>query len=85
MSYSIEYKKKAKKFLDEHPKEKTKFDEAFKDIANKDYKSYENKKMVASSEIYRLRLGKYRALFTVINDKLVILVLDIDSRGQIYK
>ena len=41
--------------------------------------------MVASSEIYRLRLGKYRALFTVINDKLVILVLDIDSRGQIYK
>ena len=30
MSYSIEYKKKAKKFLDEHPKEKTKFDEAFK-------------------------------------------------------
>ena len=44
MSYSIEYKKKAKKFLDEHPKEKTKFDEAFKDIANKDYKSYDIKK-----------------------------------------
>lgn len=84
MTYSIEYKKKAKKFLDEHPKEKIHFNKAFTDIANKDYKSYDIK-MVAASEIYRLRLGKYRALFTVINDKLVILVLDIDSRGQIYK
>ena len=85
MTYSIEYKKKAKKFLDEHPKEKIHFNKAFTDIANKDYKSYDIKKMVAASDIYRLRLGKYRALFTVINDKLVILVLDIDSRGQIYK
>ena len=85
MTYSIEYKKKAKKFLDEHPKEKIHFNKAFTDIANEDYKSYDIKKMVATSEIYRLRLGKYRALFTVINDKLVILVLDIDSRGQIYK
>ena len=85
MIYSIEYKKKAKKFLDEHPKEKLHFNKAFTDIANKDYKSYDIKKMVATSEIYMLRLGKYRALFTVINDKLVILVLDIDSRGQIYK
>ena len=69
MIYSIEYKKKAKKFLDEHPKEKIHFNKAFTDIANKDYKSYDIKKMVAASEIYRLRLGTYRALFTVINDK----------------
>ncbi len=32
---------------------------------------------------YRLRIGKYRALFDVVDNK--ILVYDIDSRGQIYK
>ena len=56
MSYSIEYKKKAKKFLDEHPKEKTKFDEAFKDIANKDYKSYDIKKMVLVQKCFLCNL-----------------------------
>lgn len=32
---------------------------------------------------YRLRIGKYRALFDIIDNKIV--VYDIDSRGQIYK
>ena len=85
MTYSIEYKKKAKKFLDEHPKEKIHFNKAFTDIANKDYQSYDLKNTAAASALHRPSSAKYRALFTVINDKLVILVLDIDSRGQIYK
>lgn len=85
MSYSIEYKKKAKKFLDEHPQEKEKFTKVFFDISKGEYKSYDIKKMVGAEEIYRLRIGKYRALFTIVNDRLLILVLEIGSRGEIYK
>ncbi len=85
MSYEIEYKKRAKKFLDEHPKEKNKFDKVFKDIAQENYKSYDIKKMTGLEDMYRLRVGKYRALFSIVNDKLLILVLDIGSRGEIYK
>ncbi len=32
---------------------------------------------------YRLRIGKYRALFDIADNR--IIVYDIDSRGQIYK
>lgn len=32
---------------------------------------------------YRLRIGKYRALFDIYDNK--IIVYDIDVRGQIYK
>jgi len=36
-------------------------------------------------EIYRLRIGKYRVIFEKQDDKLIILVLDIWSRWDIYK
>ena len=34
---------------------------------------------------YRLRVGKYRAVFERNDGELIILVIDIDSRGEIYK
>jgi len=35
--------------------------------------------------VYRLRIGKYRALFYVNKDKKEIFVFKIDVRGRIYK
>jgi len=34
---------------------------------------------------YRLRIGRWRALYRVENDRLVILILHIGSRGDVYK
>ena len=34
---------------------------------------------------YRLRVGKYRAVFERNDEELIILIIDIDSRGEIYK
>ena len=34
---------------------------------------------------YCLRIGKYRAVFERNDGELIILVIDIDSRGEIYK
>jgi mRNA interferase RelE/StbE len=36
-------------------------------------------------EGYRLRIGDWRALYRIENDRLVILVVDIGPRGDIYK
>ena len=36
-------------------------------------------------KIYRLRLWKYRILFEKSEDKLIILVIDVGSRWDIYK
>ena len=40
-------------------------------------------KKMQGKDGYRLRIGKYRALFDIMDNKIV--VYDIDVRGQIYK
>ncbi|MGL4901893.1 MAG: type II toxin-antitoxin system RelE family toxin, partial [Cetobacterium sp.] len=64
-----------------------KFYEAFTEIS-KDTKMislYDIKNLKGIKDIKRLRIGSYRALFKIVNDELVILVIDIGSRGDIYK
>ncbi|WP_206207706.1 type II toxin-antitoxin system RelE family toxin [Virgibacillus indicus] len=43
------------------------------------------KKLAGYEDSYRLRVGKYRALYTIIESEIVIFVFDLDSRGDIYK
>ena len=43
-------------------------------------------KKLKGYEYYRLRVGDFRVIFTTKNDKeLVILVIDIGNRGQVYE
>jgi mRNA interferase RelE/StbE len=35
--------------------------------------------------IYRMRIGEYRALFKVYDDEKIIVVMNIDVRGKVYK
>ena len=35
--------------------------------------------------LWSLRIGKYRALYRILNDKLIIIVLDIGHRKKIYE
>ena len=89
MSYELRISKPALKFLEKHPMEKKKFLEIFKEMST-NYEDAVNKYDIkqmqgVSAETYRLRLGKYRAIYRLYNDVLVIFVLDIGSRGDIYK
>ena len=89
MNYELRISKPALKFLEKHPIEKKKFLEIFKEMST-NYEDavnkYDIKQMQGiSAETYRLRLGKYRAIYRLYNDVLVIFVLDIGSRGDIYK
>jgi mRNA interferase RelE/StbE len=34
---------------------------------------------------FRLRIGRYRALYRLEQDRMVILVLDVGPRGDVYK
>ncbi|WP_067143465.1 type II toxin-antitoxin system RelE family toxin [Oceanivirga salmonicida] len=85
----IIYHKNAKKFIKKNKIIGLKFMMTFEDIAqNKEnLKKYDIKKYYSKDfdDIFRLRLGTYRAIFRVINDKIIIYVLDIASRGDIYK
>ncbi|MGL5279409.1 MAG: type II toxin-antitoxin system RelE family toxin [Cetobacterium sp.] len=46
---------------------------------------YDVKNLKGIKDIKRLRIGSYRALFKIVNDELVILIINIGSRGEVYK
>ena len=88
-SYKVIYKKEAIKFMKLHKLEGTKFFRAFEEIAKDitkinlyDIKDYHISEI---GDFFRLRIGKYRASFKINKDVITILVLDIGSRGDIYK
>lgn len=37
------------------------------------------------SGLYKLRIGDYRAIYKVVNEQLIILILDLGHRKNIYK
>jgi len=42
-------------------------------------------KKLKGYEYYRLRVGDFRVIFTKNDEELVILVIDIENRGQVYE
>jgi len=88
MNYELVFEKNAEKFINKHKIEADKFINAFKDIVNnypEALQKYDIKKLAGMVDIYRLRIGKYRAVYTIKHNQLIILVLKIGSRGDIYK
>ena len=87
ISYKVKYKKKAIKFIQSNKKIGLKFHKVFSEIAQDtdNIDLYDIKKMKGLENTKRLRIGKYRAIFTIENNILTIEVLDINSRGGIYK
>ncbi|MFY9589997.1 type II toxin-antitoxin system RelE family toxin [Rickettsia endosymbiont of Halotydeus destructor] len=49
------------------------------------YKENNNIKKLVGYEGYRLRVGEYRVIYRIVNEKLEVLVINIDVRGGIYK
>ena len=84
-SYKVIYKKEAIKFMKLHKLEGTKFFRAFEEISKDitkinlyDIKDYHTSEI---GDFFRLRIGKYRAIFKINKDVITILVLDIGSRA----
>lgn len=87
--YKVRYHKRAEKFIRANKVIGLKFMQAFEDIAldsknlhKYDVVTYQNKDF---DDVFRIRIGKYRAVFRVIKNDLIVFVFDIGSRGDIYK
>ncbi|MDF0727130.1 type II toxin-antitoxin system RelE/ParE family toxin [Cytobacillus sp. S13-E01] len=84
--YLLELSKSSKKFL-------TKSDRVTREpIINVLHALTENPfsypgivKLSGYEDTYRVRVGKYRIIYQVFDEKLLIFIQDIDSRGDIYK
>ena len=82
MKYEIVLEKRASKFLQKQPQnQRIRILAAIKDLPY----SGDIKAMKGFSELFRLRVGSYRILYTIEKEVLVIRVIDIGNRGDIYK
>jgi len=83
--YRISYSLPAKKFIEKLDKKmaskiEKKLDELVSGSENLDVK-----KLVDSSELkYRLRVGDYRVIYAVWEDQIIIYIIEIGHRKEIY-
>ena len=81
MGYKIIIDREAGKFLKKQTKKnKDRILKAIYELPSGDIK-----KMHSNSQQYRLRVGDYRIIYEISNRQLIILVLTIGNRGDVYK
>ncbi|ELD5175120.1 type II toxin-antitoxin system RelE/ParE family toxin [Campylobacter upsaliensis] len=86
MPYNIEYHKDFIKFLKKHQDIQAKVFASFETIAQNPYAAkLDIKKLQGRTNHYRLRIGKYRFLYEVLENEILIYAYKADSRGDIYK
>lgn len=54
-------------------------------IAQNPYTQHNNAKPLKGTPYYRLRVGDWRVVYEIQNERIVILVLKIAPRGEVYK
>ena len=87
--YRIKYSKSAEKFIKKNKAIGIRFFKAFAEIADdkKNIQNYDVRKFNSKNynDIFRLRIGDYRAVFRILDAELLVYIFDIGSRGDIYK
>ncbi|MDR0324513.1 MAG: type II toxin-antitoxin system RelE/ParE family toxin [Oscillospiraceae bacterium] len=81
-TYKIDFKKQAAKFIKgrTHTEQKRLLSEIYKLPNHKHVK-----KLEGYSNRYRLRVGNFRVIYDKLDEKLVILVVSVGNRGDVYK
>lgn len=85
--YKIIFKKEAaKKSLNKIPRIVAKLiREKLEAVAANPYADHPNAKKLQSRDGYRLRVGDWRVIYEVQNEQLMILVLRVAPRGEVYR
>jgi mRNA interferase RelE/StbE len=82
--YSITFNPNAERQFNKLDKETKKRISSFLDRIRIRPFSYDIKQLVGS-RYYRARVGKYRLILDIFQDKLIIIVIEIGPRSKIYK
>ena len=84
--YRIAYSKDATTSLLRMPRNTAKLiREKLEIIAADPYADHPNAKKLQGREGYRLRVGDWRVVYKIQNEQLIIIVLKVASRGEVYK
>ena len=82
MQYRIEIDKRAVKFIAKQPKPQR--ERLFRAIYRLPFMG-DIKAMQGYAGFYRLRVGDYRVIYTVNGDVLLVRVIEVGNRGDVYK
>ena len=84
--YKIIFTKEAAKSLNKLPRNVAKMiRDKVEAIASDPYAEHPNAKKLQGRDGYRLRVGDWQVIYEIQNDQLVILVLKIAPRGEVYR
>ena len=83
--YSVEVKKSAQKTLLELPAEVVQNITKIIDSLVENPKPNGSKKLTGSDSTYRIRSGDYRMIYSVFNTKLIVEVIKIGHRKDVYR
>lgn len=81
MNYAITFEKAAKKFI---KKQSPKMQTVLLTVISKLPNGTDIKKL-QGHDLYRMRVGNVRIIYSIDNDVKIINIENIDNRGQIYK
>ncbi len=87
-SYEIQYIKAADKFFKKHENIRKEYENAIKELLIGDHPEEIDVKKIKGkrNDYYRIRLGDWRVIYTLINGKIIVITtLAAGSRGDIYK
>ena len=86
-TYTIEFVKSARKEFERLPaKIRAKTAEALNLLALNPYSELlKIKKMKGAPDLYRIRLGEYRVLYELRNERLVVVVIKLGHRREVYR
>ena len=81
MTYRIELAKPAQKFIQKQPRAQQ--ERLLRAIAKLPTEG-DIKPLTGRAGLYRLRIGDYRVIYTVDNDVLLVLIMNVGNRGDVY-
>ena len=87
-SYEIQYTKAADKFLEKHEDVRSQYEDSIRKLLTGDHSEEVDVKRIKGkrSVYYRIRIGGYRVVYTVINGKIVVIRTELAGpRGDVYK
>ena len=85
--YRVEFTKSSRKEFERLPaKLRLKIAEALRVLSQNPYSELlKIKKLKGADALYRIRLGDYRVVYNIRDERLVVIVIKIGHRGQVYR
>ena len=85
MAYEVKFSKKAEKAYKKLPGDiRQRIDQKI-NYLRATPRGHDTKKLVGQENVYRTRVGSYRIVYEIEDNKLLVWILDVGPRGSIYQ